>query len=114
MAVVTQADRLKSVRNRCVIDFLVAFLSCHDAFGFFCRCRGFFFVRTESDLFLFLYVISHVCLFHSYSALQFQVAVRVAERSKKLGLHSNGMEICWFKSHLRHILSFDFYAPVLN
>ena len=32
VALVTPTDRPKSVRNRCVIEFLVAFLCCHVAF----------------------------------------------------------------------------------
>ena len=49
---VTQTDRPKSVRNRCVIEvfggvfYVVTMLS-----GFYCGCRGFCH-RTESDVFL--------------------------------------------------------------
>ena len=54
MANDTQTDRLKSVRNRCVIEvydgvFCVAALR----FGFVCGCRGFCYT-TESDFFLFI------------------------------------------------------------
>ena len=52
--VVYPSDRPKSVRNRCVIEVLVAFLCCHIVFGLFCGYRGFFH-RTESNLFLFLF-----------------------------------------------------------
>ena len=52
MTVVTPTDRPKSVRSRCVIEVLVAFLCCHVAFWIF-RRRGFCH-RTESDLFFFL------------------------------------------------------------
>ena len=36
---VNPADRPKSERNRCVIEVLVAFLCCHDAFWIFKVCR---------------------------------------------------------------------------
>ena len=52
MAVVTPTNRNKSVRNRCVIEVVVAFGVVTLLFGFFCRCRDFFH-RTESDLVLF-------------------------------------------------------------
>ena len=53
LAVVTQTDRPKSVRNLCVIEFFGgAFCVVTLLFGFFFRCRGFC-LRTESDLFLF-------------------------------------------------------------
>ena len=35
VAVDTPTDRLKSVRNRCVIEVLVGFLCCHVAFWIF-------------------------------------------------------------------------------
>ena len=60
VAVVTQNDRPKSVRNRCVIELfcgvvcVVTLPFCH-----FCWCRGFCH-RTESDLFLFLFL--HNCV----------------------------------------------------
>ena len=41
VAVVTPTDRPKSVRNRCVIDFLWRCLCCHFALLHFCWCRGF-------------------------------------------------------------------------
>ena len=53
VTVVTPIDRPKSVRNRCVIEILVACLCCRVAFWIFCWCRGFCH-KTESDLFLFL------------------------------------------------------------
>ena len=54
MAVVTPTVRPKYVRNRCVIEILVAFLCCHVAFFFiFFRCGGLCH-RAGSDLFLFL------------------------------------------------------------
>ena len=61
---VTLADRSKSIRNRCVIkvfggDFYVVVL----LFGFFCWCRGFCH-RTESDLFLFLFLESIIKEFY--------------------------------------------------
>ena len=41
VAIVTPIDRHKSVRNRCVIEVLVAFLCCHVLFGFFVGVRAF-------------------------------------------------------------------------
>ena len=63
VAVVTPTDRPKSVRNRCVIELFcdvvyVVILP----FWQFCWCRGFCH-RTESDLFLFLFL--YQCL-HRY------------------------------------------------
>ena len=53
VAIVTQADRPKSVRNRCVIEVFGGVLCVVTLlFGFFCRCEGFCH-RAESDLFLF-------------------------------------------------------------
>ena len=53
MAIVTPADRPKSVRNRCVIEVFGGVLCVVTLlFGFFCRCKGFCH-RAESDLFLF-------------------------------------------------------------
>ena len=47
-----------TVQSRCaivVLWFLVAFVCCHVALCFFFyRCKGFYYTRTESDLFLFL------------------------------------------------------------
>ena len=52
VAVVTQTYRLKSVRNRCVIEVFVAFLCCHFAFReCFVGVRSCH--RTESDIFFF-------------------------------------------------------------
>ena len=54
--VVTPTDHPKSVRNCCVIEVLVAVLCCHvGVFLFFCGSRGFC-QRTESDVFLFLFM----------------------------------------------------------
>ena len=54
LSVVTPTDRSTSVRLRCVLKFLVAFLCCHFARrAFFCCCKGIC-LRTESDFFLFL------------------------------------------------------------
>ena len=56
MAIVTPADRPKSVRNRCVIEVFGGVLCVVTLlFGFFCRCKGFCH-RAESDLFLFSYL----------------------------------------------------------
>ena len=56
MTAVNPADRPKSVRNRCLIEvFGGVFYVVTLLFGFFCGCRGFCH-RTESDLFLFLFV----------------------------------------------------------
>ena len=53
VAIVTPADRPKSVRNRCVIEVFGGVLCVVTLlFGFFCRCKGFCH-RAESDLFLF-------------------------------------------------------------
>ena len=52
MAVVTPSDRPKSFHNRCVIDVFVVFLCCHFAV-WSGGSKGFFFQKTESDLFLF-------------------------------------------------------------
>ena len=53
-AIITPADRPKSVRNRCVIEVFGGVLCVVTLlFGFFCRCKGFCH-RAESDLFLFL------------------------------------------------------------
>ena len=53
MAIVTPADRPKSVRNRCLIEVFGGVLCVLTLlFGFFCRCKGFCH-RAESDLFLF-------------------------------------------------------------
>ena len=55
MAIVTPADRPKSVRNRCVIEVFGGVLCVVTLlFGLFCRCEGFCH-RAESDLFLFSY-----------------------------------------------------------
>ena len=65
VAVVTQIDRPKSVRNRCVIELfsgvvcVVTLPFCH-----FCWCRDFCH-RIESDLFLFL----HILLFVDFSQI---------------------------------------------
>ena len=57
MAIVTPADRPKSVRNRCVIEVFGGVLCVVTLlFGLFCRCEGFCH-RAESDLFLFSFVI---------------------------------------------------------
>ena len=57
MAIVTLADRPKSVRNRCVI-FGGVLCVVTLLLGFFCRCKGFCH-RAESDLFLFS---SYTCM----------------------------------------------------
>ena len=57
MTAVTPTERPKSVRNRCVIEVLVAiFYVVKLLFGFFCECRGFCH-RIESDLFPFLLML---------------------------------------------------------
>ena len=62
-AIVTPADRPKSVRNRCVIEVFGGVLCVVTLlFGLFCRCEGFCH-RAESDLFLFSYI-------YTYSRLQ--------------------------------------------
>ena len=57
VAVVTPTDRPKSVRNRCVIELFCDVVNVYVILPFwqFCWCRGFCH-RTESDLFLFLFV----------------------------------------------------------
>ena len=53
VAVVTPTDRLKSVRNRCVIELFCGVVYVVTLpFWHFCWCMGFCH-RTESDLFLF-------------------------------------------------------------
>ena len=54
MAVVTQADRLKSVRNRCVIELFVALFVLSPCPFDISVGEGAFCHRTESDLFIFL------------------------------------------------------------
>ena len=55
VTVVTPTDRLKSVRNRCVIELFCGVVCVVTLpFWHFCWCMGFCH-RTESDLFLFLY-----------------------------------------------------------
>ena len=63
VAVVTQTDRPKSVRNRCVIEVFggVFVLSCYFldfsvGVGTFCR-------RTKSDLFLFSHIVTLCSLY---------------------------------------------------
>ena len=54
VAVVTLTDRLKSVRNRCVIELFCGVVCVVTLpLWHFCWCMGFCH-RTESDLFLFL------------------------------------------------------------
>ena len=56
VAVVTPTDRPKSVRNRCLIELFCGVVCVVTLpFWHFCWCRGFCH-RTESDLFLFLFV----------------------------------------------------------
>ena len=55
VAIVTQTDGPKSVRNRCVIEVLWRFCVVTLLFRFFCGCRGYCH-RTKSDLFFFLVV----------------------------------------------------------
>ena len=56
VAVVTPTDRPKSVRNRCVIELFCGVVCVVTLpFWHFCWCRGFC-QRTESDLFLFLFI----------------------------------------------------------
>ena len=67
MAIVTPADRPKSVRNRCVIEVFGGVLCVVTLlFGFFCRCKGFCH-RAESDLFLFS---CQPCIWIIYDRLQ--------------------------------------------
>ena len=61
VAVVTPTDRPKSVRNRCLIELFCGVVCVVTLpLWHFCWCRGFCH-RTESDLFLFLFLslISH-------------------------------------------------------
>ena len=56
VAVVTPTDRPKSVRNRCLIELFCGVVCVVTLpFWHFCWCRGFCH-RTESDLFLFLFL----------------------------------------------------------
>ena len=57
MAVVTITDRPKSVLNRCVIEVLVVFLSCHFAFWIFLLGVGAFVIGLN-QIFLFLLLIA--------------------------------------------------------
>ena len=62
VAVVTQTDRPKSVRNRCVIELFCGVVYVVTLpFWHFCWCMGFCH-RTESDLFLFLLCLSNVSI----------------------------------------------------
>ena len=74
MAIVTPADRPKSVRNRCVIEVFGGVLCVVTLlFGFVCRCKGFCH-RAESDLFLF----SCVSFLAEFSFCIFRTQVLVA------------------------------------
>ena len=53
MTAVTPTDRPKSVRNRCVIEVLVAFLYCHVAFWIFLLSEGAFVIRPSQISFFF-------------------------------------------------------------
>ena len=55
MTVVTQTDRPKSVRNRCVIEVFGGVFVLSIGFRIFCWYRGFRH-RSESDLLLFLFI----------------------------------------------------------
>ena len=68
MAVVTPADCPKSVRNRCVIEVLVAFLclSLLFFFKFSGKCKGLC-DRTESDIFLFLFMYTRLVFYLNVS-----------------------------------------------
>ena len=58
VAIFTPTDRPNSVHNRCVIKFFGGVLYVVTLLvGFFCGCRGFCH-RAESDLFLFLLIIT--------------------------------------------------------
>ena len=60
VAVVTPTDRPKSVRNRCVIELFCGVVCVVSLpFRHFFWCRGFCH-RTESDLFHFLLICSHL------------------------------------------------------
>ena len=61
VAVVTPTDRPKSVRNRCVIELFCGVVYVVTLpFWHFCWCMGFCH-RTESDLFLFLFIVFVFC-----------------------------------------------------
>ena len=73
LTAVTPTDRPKSVCNRCVIKtFGGVFLCCHNAFS---GCRGFCH-RTESDLFLFLYIMCNVYVMNFL--LQFRPVITIS------------------------------------
>ena len=79
VAIVTQTDRPKSGRNRCVIEvfFCVCLLSsCF--WGFFWGCSGFCH-RTESDLFF--------CLFHKFDLPHILLLTLLKKLRKCLKLH---------------------------
>ena len=61
VAVVTPTDRPKSVRNRCVIELFCGVI-CVVSFPIwhFCWCMGFCH-RTESDIFLYLFIYKIIC-----------------------------------------------------
>ena len=70
VAVVTPTDRPKSVRNRCLIELFCGVV-CVVTLPFlhFCWCRGFCH-RTESDLFLFLFILNFSFVFLPYSSAE--------------------------------------------
>ena len=66
----TPTDRVKSVRNRCVIEVLVAFLYCHVAFCIFLWLYGLL-IGLESDFFLFLALFAQKTIFHQNMTMIF-------------------------------------------
>ena len=103
VAVVTPADRPKSVRNRCVIELFVAlFVLSLCPFLQFCWCRGICH-RTESDLFLFLSKVTTTSEKYKKATWQHKNATKnvdydtIEDRLRRVRWSNNNHLICVFK-----------------
>ena len=109
VAVVTQTDRPKSVRNCCLIEFfcgVVCVVTLH--FWHFCLCRGFCH-RTGSDLLLFVTItqkVSNTVIFHRRRVTKFR-----GQKSKSvicaLFLSWNHRTVLESDDHVRCAISLD-------
>ena len=70
MAVVTPNDRPRSVRNRCVIEVLLVFLCCYDAFWIF-SVGVVAFRRGVSQIFFFSCNKFSIRIFSLYTSITF-------------------------------------------